>query len=812
MTHNKYFLCFAFLVFMVFNVTNGQNTRISGYLKDSDNNPIVGATAALNTLKANTSVVQRKKNKGAFSDVNGFFEIKGVEPDTYLLKVSITGLAPISQQVIVASGAELIDLGTITMAVNSATIKEVVISAKKRIVDFKSDRIVYNVANDPDRNSSQLIDLLQKIPMVSVDAGDKILLKGKSNYKIMIDGRIAKGMSPSEIFKTYPPNSISRIEIITNPGSRYDAEGTSDGIINIVTAKKLIGYTGSVSLMGNTLPSHNESFSFIAKRNKVGIVSMGGLGGNQVNQKSLFTRNNFFEQALRTETRNGFGRNKSNFKFANVEIAYEPDSFNTFSIYGNYMKFDMLNILLETHKGTGFDNTLIESGHYFDSAVDVFDDNNFGIDYIRKYRKVGRESSILTALNVKRVEDDLQYDRVFELGPSNTFVLQTRDQSEKERIIELSHTEPLGNNMLSFGSKAILRDYQSEYAHKQTNSIPEAYTLYPDQSGIMNYEQNIAAAFADYEFNLKKWSIKPGIRYEYTTIGIGINNGVRITNDFGSFFPSLSASLMVNEQNNLQLSYARKIVRAGTHYLNPQKNTTDPRNTSSGNPYLDPEYVQTIEANWGYVKNRRNININLDFRLVNDVINPVVLVDVKSGISHFTFFNTGRTYSNGLTVSYSDFWKKKASYSANLRVAYESLIGYSGSTSYKNDGITGNFRLNFRYNLPKTWSVQAGGNIRLGTIDLQGRDNIWYGYQISTGKSALKNKKMRLTFTINQPFERWRTTNSTSSDPSFFIFRENTTIARSVQLSCNWRFGVIRENVSRKRGIVADDLKQESAE
>jgi outer membrane receptor for ferrienterochelin and colicin len=779
--------------------------NIKGLLKDSSSVALAGASIS---MQRTDDKGVKMRSIGVFSDNNGFFEIQKLEADTYQLQINLLGYERLSKLVLLSNEMPETDLGIFYLREDARYLKEVVVRSVKKTLEFRSDRILYNVENDPDRLSSSLPELLQKLPMMSMGPYERLQLKGKSSFKVMVNGRLIKAGSPSEVIKAYPASEIKRIELITAPGSRYDAEGTADGIINIITVKRLVGFNGFVNAGLSTLPQGNGSYFLSMKKDKVGLVSYSTLGGSKNRIKSQFLRNNYTDQPLRTESRMGIGTNNNSHASSALELTFEPDTINTFSLYGTRLRYLTSNEEIEDHIGIGSDSELIERGIYERNSAQMIDKANFSGDYIRRLSSEGSEFSVSAALNHQENAIRRVYNRIFDFGQADTYTLQPISKKELEGLLEINYSKPLkrGDNF-AVGAKMTDRHLENDYVQAQKPNENTNYSIIASRSGVFKYRQRIYAAYSEYELNLNKFSVKPGLRYEYT-LNLGNLQGLPTFDQaYSGLFPSINASFTINDIQQLRFSFIRKLARPGMHYLNPQVDISDPRNTSSGNPYLEPEFLNQAELNWGYSKKMRKININIGLDRISNVINPVQLLDPKNGTANATFLNIGQTIRKSINLSHSDQIGKRLRFNYDILFAHEILSGLANEKFYENQGITGNASLNLRYSLPHTLNLQAGGSYRLGDLSLQGRDNAWYQYQVSASRMFLKSKKLSVSIIFSQPLERWRIERTRLEDPFLYILSQSKTPARNIRLGASWSFGELKTSVSKRKDISADDQK-----
>lgn len=784
---------------------HAQKMVLSGSIIDSSGlTPVSFATIYL--FRADSTGLS-KPIQSAFSGEDGQFMWKNIDTGSYVLKINMLGYSPAVIPVIVVPGTN--NLGRIGLLPLSGTLKEVTITVHKPLLEMKPDRIIYNVEDDPANAGATTSEILRKIPFISVDMDDNIRLKGKTNFKVQLNGR-STGLfarSPKEAIRSFPANLIVRIEVIVSPGARYDAEGVG-GIINIVTRKKVVGTRGSVAAGINTIGEHNESFNISSKQGKIGLSLLLGTTGKNNVQYTKYERINSYPSSIHQETRDGEGVDQNLTFNGFTEIAWDIDSLNTISVHTLLNRNSYNSTMNSDHLGIDADNNIVERGQYQNTSV--FDEytRNTGIDYIRKFRKMGRELDISVVTDQKKANSTLDVFRNFEFGPPDSRRLIIDAQPEKENTVDMNYAQSINDrNSMSCGLKTIFRDFKNNYTsdslHQLSNQLVRDYP----QSGIFDYSQNIWSAYAEHSLTLTKWGFQTGLRYEYTQSNGALGGEQPFVKNYPSFFPSFNVSYLHDPKNSFRLGLTKRIQRPGLWYLNPQADWSDPRKISYGNSFLGPEYTYNIDLGWNMFAGRKNYSISAGQSWTTGVINQVTFINASNGIINSTYLNTGQTTRTALNASISGAFTKKLFLLMNAEIAYERLSGNSGESVINNQGFTGQCFGSVGYNVAKGWMMQGVGYYNLGYLMLQSRAAPTYNYQVAVSKTLLKTRKLRLTLTANMPGQKNWAYKNTTNTPELYITNIMTRPARYFQLGCNWRFGKLREDVTRKRDVSNSDIK-----
>jgi hypothetical protein len=317
----------------------------------------------------------------------------------------------------------------------------------------------------------------------------------------------------------------------------------------------------------------------------------------------------------------------------------------------------------------------------------------------------------------------------------------------------------------------------------------------------------VYSAFSEFSFKIKKLAVKPGFRIEFSRTGGAVAGGQSFENDYPAYIPTLSLSLPVGSANSIRLAYTRRIQRPGLWYLKPQINDADPRNVSTGNPYLDAELTQGVEIGLNLFKNGQSLDFGLEQSVTRGAINSFTRLDPATGITINTYENLGTNHRTALNASLSVSLGKKFTGNLEANIAYEVHEGFAGVAFYRNNGWTGHLGGSLQHNLGRGFRLQAGGSGHLGRVQLQGRGGNWFYYQVGLSKSFFENEALRLTVQLDHFLQQDRLWRSEFTDPLFSTVTEVAQPVRALRLGLQYRFGRLSENVSRKRGVSNTDKK-----
>lgn len=799
-------IAIALLCFFLF--LNGLNAQISGIIKDSTAQKGIGfATVALFSEKDTTP--NSPPVQAVFSEDNGKFRLEKVAAGTYRLEIVMMGFAAKKISNILISGEEeRKDLGTILLQTADLQMKSVEITAQKPLVEMKEDRLVYNVENDMMAQSGTTLEVMKKVPYLSVDQDDKIRVKGKENFKVLLNGKATGVVSrnPSEALKSFPATAIKRIEVITNPSAKYDAEGAS-AVINIITKKAISGYNGGVSGSINTFLQGNANGYLNGKKDKLGVSSYVGVHRWS---RPASTSNSYMESLVDslayTQTYNGTSISSSLGGYGNLEIAYDIDSLKSLSLYSNLNNWNSGNSSESHFLQTSETGAIQRKSDFLSDSKNNDFSVEVGTDYLQKFGNTNSDHQFSFSF-LQNWGNGQNYSNNDNYNP-NRFYQNDNQTRTKETTINTDYTLPFAKiHKFSVGIKAILRTNNSDYQNFIKDTLTNIYNENPLLTNIFTYNQNVYSTYAEYVLTKGKWTVKPGARLEYTTIqGDFRSANQKIENKYTNLIPTFTTVYKITEMQTLNFSYSKRLQRPGLWYLNPFVDNANPLAISYGNPYLKPELTHSLELSYGRFGGFGNLNISLSQNFMTQNIGNFTTLNAESGVSTTSYQNLGKGSSTSLGIYLSGHAGKNFNYFANSEVAYNILQSNLNGKAYKNSGFNGHGYGNMSYSFPKNFKLQAEGHLWMGEVTIQGKNGRWYGYGLGFGKSFF-DKKLSISIGAQNFLSKYVVSKSTSQDPSFKGGSVFYSPSRAIRFSINYRFGTLQEQVSRKKGVSNNDVK-----
>ena len=735
----------------------GQTGRIGGTLTDSTSTkPIPYATVAL--FDSDSKLITGTTTTG-----QGGFSFDKLALGTYKLTVSFVGYKTKTLGVLVLSAEKpILDLGTLRLAPGTSTLAEVTVTALKPMVEDKGDRLVYNAEQDISNAGGTAVDLMRKVPMLTVDLAGTLKIRGSSNIKVLVNGKPSSIMARNlaDALKQIPANTIKAAEVITSPGAKYDAEGSA-GVINIITKKNVRGINGLVNATAGNLSSAVGG-NLVVKGQKLSLSL--SANGNQdrtiyTNETTRTALNPAIGQPLSVLFQRNHTDNTGRGGYGDMSLDYDPDSSNRTTLSANVWGG------VYPQNATLFNQLTVGQAVVQDYTRDVsfrnpYGNGEFNLGWTRTFKKPGQEFSILA-----------QYSHM----PDNYYYTITQANNGAELPGYLEHSTNLSRNnqytfqtdyacpfthkgqrdtltyKLEVGAKTIVRNISSEFTVDQSSTGNVAdYQFNPARSSMFTYAQRVAGVYASLRMESKrKWSLTGGLRYERTNIaGNFVTDQTTFSNQYGNLIPSLTVAKTIGK-HTYKLSYTQRISWPQIWYLNPYLNASDAQNLQTGNPYLAPELTHATELAYStYSDKGMSLNAAAYWRQTNNSIEFLQTVDAQ-GVALTRPENIGRNASCGLNTSLNLQPSKAFSISSGLDLTYVNLI--SVALNQRNSGLIWAINGNISYKLPRDWTLQTNANYTSAWVGLQGNygSYTWYSF---TAKKELLAKKADLTLALNNPF------------------------------------------------------------
>lgn len=743
----------------------------------------------------------------AITDKKGEFLFNKAQPDTYFLRLSKEGYKKITIPFIKASDS-IVFVPSIVLAYTTKDLGNVTVIGTKPLIETKDDRVIYNVESDPAAKTETAIDILRKTPFVSVDGDNNVLVNGKSNFKVLLNGKETAMFTQNvkDALKSFPGAVILKIEVITSPSAKYDAEGVG-GIINIITRKALKGYVGSFSTF-TTFPNRSGGLNgnFSLKTGNVGLSLFYSANGASDVPSTTFNRTIPFKSSFYSE-RTIVGERVFDYfsQFGNIELSWDIDSLNIMSFYGNLAggnnsRTDDQNILTTLTNPT---SSALSTNHYYTEGQTP--SYNAGLDYIKKYK--GSPGKELDLKFFGEFSSNNSFAVTSQLSTSaNRFMSNNNVSDNTQYTLELNYNLPMKQGQkLETGIKTIFRQATADFQSLITYDISKPYTMDPSNSNNFRYRQNVLSAYGSYGFKLKNYSFRLGARVENTTInGEFISYGSIVQQNYTNIIPNIQVIRKFSTVYSTVLTYSIRLQRPFITNLNPFKYYNDSLNISFGNPNLGPQTIHIVSVQNRIQKGSTFMGVTVSGSYSNNAIETYATFDPSKGVISTTSANIGREIqfivNANISTKFSNAWR----FSVNGSVGYSYAVNKFMSTQ-SNNGISSNISISNTITVNKNLTISSFTGFYAFPITVQTKRSIQHYYSISAGYKFM-HEKFSGNISINNFLSKDIRFRTTTLDPYFENISEFTNPFRVFAVSISWYFGKLKENISRKKGVVNDDL------
>jgi ferric enterobactin receptor len=772
---------------------NDDKGKITGTITDSVTKQAVDYATVSIYKQGNPSPFN-----GASTDINGNFTIEDISPGDYKITVDFLGYKRHTvAHVIISSSNKNVSLGTILLAPAQSQLKEVTITAHAATVENKIDKLVYNPGNDLTTQGGLALDVLQKVPMVSVDINGNVELMGNTNIQFLINGKPSTifGSSITDALQAIPASQIKSIEVITNPGAKYDASGTG-GIINIILKDNNIqGVNGSVNLSAGTR-LENGSFNINAKKGKIGVSAF--FSGNENLTSATPSSGNRTSSAGDTTTSLN-QKGVSNFKRSGYRSGFSlnwditPKDALTASV--NFNHFGNNSNGYTNNYQTTYQNNFALDTNSINHSTSRFSDNStdFSLFYKKTFRNKDQELDVLfnqsSGSNTNDYTQEQDYTNVtFPTSGS----IGSNPGTDKETDISIDYTQPVTKNFtIETGAKATIENISNSVV---TQTLTDGiYEPNPFQTYSFNYGRKIFAYYLSATFSLFNNFIdgKAGLRDEYTNSSSDFPNTT--IPSYNILAPSFVLSHKLDKTESIKFSYSYRLQRPGYNQLNPFYNISDPHNISTGDPDLKPEFGHNFEL--GYNKSfsdGANIYVAGFYRYnTNDLQSFTTFYpNLKIGDTTYTNvsltqqYNIGREVNEGVNL-FGSLPVGKLTFRSNMFFA-DRITSNPGSPEVS--GFAYRINLNASYEFAKDLAAEFFINYRSSQRTIQGTNPGFVFYNFAVRKQIF-NKKASIGITAANPFNEYVNVQSTTYGPNFNQTSLRQIPLQSFGISLTYKFG-----------------------
>lgn len=801
------------LLFFVtsFSLSAHAQFQVKGVLVDSlthEGEPY--ATIRISTVKEPNKPVQL-----AITGQDGEFNEKLRSTGEYIISFTSVGKNPVQKEFTLTDAVKSVDLGRIMISESAEMLKGVEIVAQKPLVKAEIDKVTYSIEDDPDSKTNSTLEMLRKVPLVTVDGEDNVKVNGSSSFKVHVNGKPNNMMSnnPKEVLKSLPANSVKSIEVITDPGAKYDAEGIG-GILNIITTDNagLQGYTATFNAGIDNRGFDAGAYGTV----KVGKFTVTGnyslSDSKSPRGYSDSGREDYTSDEYKYLNTEGSSKGGNLFQFGSMEGSYEIDTLNlvTFS----------MQMFGGTSDHNGVSSTqMLNAQHEHAYSYDMVNRGKSGFgsiganfDYQHSFKKKGEylTFSYRYSGSPNDSEAHTDYENIKDYPYDMNFMRNQyydNDAHTDEYTFQLDYVNPI-NQMhdIDFGAKYILRNNKSDSrVYKEYDGV---YQEDNNLTDVFNQTQNILAAYADYKVKWKKLAAKAGVRYEHTFMDVEYDKLAEknFKADFDDLVPSLMLSYQLGPTQTLRASYNMRISRPGIWYLNPFRDTSNPTSISYGNPDLETEKSHSLGLTFSSFSAKFNINATLNYSFVNNGIERYSFMN--NGVMESTYGNIGHTKRTMLSLWMNWNPGSKTRISINASGMYADFMSDEPFLKQRNSGFYGNGFLNVQQTLPWDLRISLVGGGTTPNITLQGKGMSFAYYGFGLSRSFLEEKRLTVSLHASNLFNKYMKFKNETNTSTFRSWSGSRQQQQSYGLNVSWRFGKLKAQVKKtNRSITNDDVK-----
>lgn len=766
-------------------------TTVRGVVKDAAKGEAVGyATVAAMRDSLVVAAVA--------SSAEGVFDLRIKENGECRVEITAVGYSPYVTTV-VADGREH-DLGDVALK-EGVEVDAVVLTVQKPIVTADAEKLTYSVEDDPEAQSSTLEEIIRKVPQLTIDAEGKVLMNGQSDYKILVNGHQSSSMSRNfaDIIKSMPASSIKRIEVVTNPSMKYDAEGVG-GVLNIITAKsRFDGYNGSVNLAAgnwfNRSWNTNNSANFTFQTEKFALsagvyYSQAWADRDDAGSYEAHVENFVPDSGYKhLDGSGGYGYSYYNV-YGNIEASYQIDSLNLVTAEVSAWSGRNDN---RQHTRFGYSDDM----HLPLYGYDQKEDNRyawFGVDaalnYERTFKREGHTLTISDNVSVSPPQDCSGVKRVFPNEGSSAIAQQNIGWTERENsidnVVQIDYRNPVDkHHTIEAGAK-----HSYDYTRlRKTNTFDyggEAAASETD--GISRLTRNILGVYAGYAYSIDKFSARAGGRLEGAWYGLNSEEDgkpEKYTSSLLNFVPYVSLTYLPKQGHTLAFSYTERLSRPGVYAMSPFV-TEDLNSRDYGNPNLKTGVTHNMSLKYAFSDNKWSASVGALVLMSNNLVADYTFID-DEGLFNSTYGNHGRfrMYGGEGSMSFRPSGKFNLSLSVKAGWGRYTLPSQGIETS----GWGASQNLNMTIALWKGAKLSLSEYVVLPEPRMGQRGDRWIvGTSARLGQKLLK-EKMEISVVVNNPHEKYSKYVQLKETPTYIQRNTFLNLSRSIRLSISYRFG-----------------------
>ena len=687
------------------------------------------------------------------------------------------------------------------------TLDEVVVAQRRKLIKNDIDKLTYDVQHDKTAQTKTTLEILKKIPLVTVDGQENIRVQGSTSFKVYRNGHpdpSLSGQNLKDILKAIPASTIKRIEVITDPGAKYDAEGTT-AILNIVMMSntKLQGISGNVNSDVDTHGSVRLGTYLTTKVGKLTTTVNYNLR-NQSRKQTENYREEVYNYVKTGEQRREYGTNSTAaiLHFGNISASYEIDSLNLLTASTNFLGYKADANAQYTNERWDKNSQLI---YKFDNNMTTpgYSHLNIGgrLDYQHKTHLDGEILTLSYMLAATRPHTIFRemYNNMVNFPVSYTSYDQNTRKRFTEHTFQIDYVRPFGkHHKLESGTKYILR-------YNNSTSLMDYQGTTPDMESKFKHNAQVAAAYLSYIFTAGKWAARAGLRYEFTRMKASYPDGSNADYhaNLNDWVPSASLQYKISDGQTLKFSYNTSINRPGIGYLNPAIIST-PTAVSFGNANLGSSRNQKLQLMYMLVASKLTLQLSPYYSFTNNGIGRILYEQNRKDVSTFQNILKSKIFGISSYTAWTPFTGTSFTLNASMRYARITL-----PTPYiKNSGCGGGIYFDWEQKIPwkLTLTTSLGGEYGNRVYNPYAIEGHWFYYNFTLTRRFLKDK-LTVSLSAESPFVKERSTTYRIVQGDYTGYERAVMKPQCFKIGLSWKFGKLRASVKKAaRSIENDDL------
>jgi outer membrane cobalamin receptor len=777
----------SILILLFHFLANAQQTTVSGKVQDNTTKEALPyVTIAVKDSALKTVLI-------GVTDEHGVFSLEKLPIGKMTISFSFMGYQNYSQPLEIISGKAKMELGTIGLVTDAVQLNAVEINGQKPNISLKLDKKVFEVGKDVLSQNGSANDVLNGVPSVAVSPTGGVSLRGNSSVLVLINGR-QSGLTQTNALDQIAADQIDRIEVITNPSSRYDASGSA-GIINIILKKnKKSGFNGQVRLVAGSPNDSRLNPSINYKSDKINIFSNFSIRSSDY--VGLYTTNqstiNNGTPSLMNRVQNEDRHDDGKLMYLGADYFFDDHHTITAAFLKNathdndktHLKYDYSN-------DTSLDSTLIRQG----KSLEKRDYNQLEFNYTQTFKQEAKKWTINVQYDWWNSDKNwnLSTERLFPTPQTYPGIRTKSIGNSKDLLIQSDFIQPIDSvSVFEFGIKSEIRKVSSDFLAEQQQE--NDWTIYQNIDNNLKYTETISSAYAQFSDKAGQFNYMLGLRTELTQISItDIKNTYDDKKNYGKLFPTVNMSYKF-ETSTLQLNYSKRINRPALYALYPFNELTDLNAQYIGNPDLNPSYTDAFEL--GFLKTWKKITLNPSFYYQRE----------KNYIQDFTYRENDIFYTTPINIDYetrigfelSTLYNPLKWLQINVEMNFYSFV-QKGNYQEKNldyNGETFTGRLSTQIKLPARFSFQGRYNFRGEQQNAQTTNAALQSIDFGLSKNLLKDKAT-IVFDVSNAFNLRQNKNTTTGTD--YLFKEvSIPNAARYRLSFVYRFNLTDPKVIRQ--------------